>query len=155
MYVWIGGALIVLIVGMISYTLGHPRTAQAPSPVQVTNETVPSGAHPRTIEGVSTFELSQYETGDADGWSITPMDIVEDSRCPSDVQCIQAGTVRLLVALGGDSSDEVTLTLGQRTSLEEIGVLGHATLVAVTPSPVSTKKILNSDYRFTLVFENN
>ena len=31
------------------------------------------------------------------GWTVTPLRVLEDSRCPGDVMCVQAGTARLLV----------------------------------------------------------
>ncbi len=78
--------------------------------------------------------------------SITPLSIVEDSRCPVDVQCIQAGTVRLKIqVVNGMGSSAPTITLGQTitTDAEEI------TLVSVAPARHSGANITDAQYRFT------
>jgi hypothetical protein len=78
--------------------------------------------------------------------SIQPLSVVEDSRCPADVQCIQAGTVkintRIVSGLGTSTS---VLTMGKvfTTKTEEI------TLISVSPGQISTDKILDNNYRFT------
>lgn len=80
------------------------------------------------------------------GVSITPLAVVEDSRCPKDVQCIQAGTVRVsarVVSGLGISTSE--LTLGQALTTEAETV----TLTAVAPQKISTVTTKASDYVFT------
>lgn len=80
--------------------------------------------------------------------SLTPLTVVEDSRCPSDVVCIQAGTVRVQVLIqSGLGEGAITMSLNTpiTTEAEEV------TLVSVTPYPISTKEISSSEYRF--VFE--
>ena len=66
------------------------------------------------------------------GISLTPIAITEDSRCPADVQCIQAGTARVSTQIitGGVSSIRVftlggPIVVGERT----------ATLTGVCPAP--------------------
>lgn len=77
---------------------------------------------------------------------ITPIEIVEDSRCPSDVQCIQAGTVRVRTLISsGLGTSTMVLTLAQPITTEAEAV----TLVAVAPTPLSSKTISAKDYRFT------
>jgi hypothetical protein len=80
-------------------------------------------------------------------FSITPLEVVEDSRCPTDVQCIQAGTVRLKATLSGDlGAYTATLELNKPLINEEVSI----TLKSVTPAPLSTHKITPGEYRFTL-----
>ncbi|MDO8741956.1 MAG: hypothetical protein Q7J45_00255 [bacterium] len=77
---------------------------------------------------------------------ITPLKVLEDSRCPIDVQCIQAGTVRIEVRLVsglGTAQQEFKLGQAVTTEAEEI------TLTSVTPSPKAGVKIAESDYVFT------
>jgi hypothetical protein len=76
---------------------------------------------------------------------VTPLSVVEDSRCPTDVQCIQAGTVRVRATLGsalGTGVQIFTLNTPITTEAEII------TLFAVTPVKESTKAIAPTDYRF-------
>lgn len=80
------------------------------------------------------------------GISITPLEVIEDSRCPIDVQCIQAGTVRIKIKL--DDSiilDEVVISLGKATTFQGVTI----SLVAVTPIKKSTTENTASDYQFT------
>jgi hypothetical protein len=74
---------------------------------------------------------------------------VEDSRCPTGVQCIQAGTVRLAVRVEDRSgTSEPTLTLGKPVALGG----GWLALAAVCPYPHHPQRIASTTYRFTLAF---
>ncbi len=82
------------------------------------------------------------------GIYITPVKILEDSRCPIDVQCIQAGTVRVQVlAESGMGNGQLTLKLNEKgtTETEEI------TLTNVSPAPVSTEASESRDYSLTFL----
>ena len=77
---------------------------------------------------------------------IVPLEILEDSRCPVDVQCIQAGTVRIRARLTsglGEANQEFKLNQPVTTEAERI------TLIAVSPSPKAGINIKDSDYRFS------
>lgn len=77
--------------------------------------------------------------------SIRPLSIEEDSRCPNDVQCIQAGTVRVRVAVVSSAgSSESILKLGQVFTTEGKAILLENVL------PVKNSKVLTTaaDYRF-------
>lgn len=82
------------------------------------------------------------------GVFITPLEVVSDSRCPVDVQCIWAGEVTLKIGLEkGDVSKEVTLK--QLTGGVVIFEGNEVSLTGVTPEN-NTKKPLNKvDYKFT------
>jgi hypothetical protein len=78
----------------------------------------------------------------------TPRAVVEDSRCPVDVQCIQAGRLVVSTILGGDGWREtVPLTLGEPYAVQGTTV----TLVSGHPDKTSTRRTPRSEYRF--VFE--
>ena len=79
------------------------------------------------------------------GVKVTPLEVLEDSRCPVDVQCIQAGTVRVRATLEsglGSGSQEFQLNQPITTEAEIV------TLVDVEPIPYSTVEILKSAYIF-------
>lgn len=79
--------------------------------------------------------------------SVTPLVIVEESRCPIGVECIQAGTVRVrayVVGLGG-SSFEQTFRLGDPVTKSGETI----ELIAVSPFPRANETISQNDYRFT------
>lgn len=74
------------------------------------------------------------EIAAVDGPKVRPDRVIEDSRCPADVQCIQAG--RLVVrstVIGGGWSKELDLTLGVPLPVAD----GMLTLVDATPVPVA------------------
>ena len=80
------------------------------------------------------------------------IEISEDSRCPSDVVCIWAGQVVVLVALevGGDDLYSDNLIVGNaEESAKKIGDYMVEAIV-VDPYPVSTGTIAQSDYILTL-----
>lgn len=148
MYIWIGGAFLVLIIGMISYAIAHPRVAHAPEPLP---DEKGSGIATTTnaLPTSTTVEVGLNQEATVGGRSVTVVRVLEDSRCPTDVQCIQAGTVRIAVSLD-DASTEQVLALGKQAPLAD-GLL--VTLTTVSPTKISTATIANSDYRFTLLLE--
>jgi hypothetical protein len=78
--------------------------------------------------------------------ALTPIEVTDDSRCPRDVQCIWAGTVKVRTKIeSGLGTSEMVLELGQpvTTEAEEI------TLTEVTPGKVAGEEIPVSSYRFT------
>ncbi len=80
------------------------------------------------------------------GETITPRKVLEDSRCPIDVQCIWAGTVRVDgTVAGGMGLGQLTFELG-KTATTEVNAI---TLVKVEPVKTSTGSIKDGDYRFT------
>lgn len=86
------------------------------------------------------------QTGAFSGITIKPLSITEDSRCAKGVQCIQAGTVRVVVTSTPSSGPvENTLKLGQIVPVSTFTV----GLTSVDPYPEAGKKISESDYRFT------
>ena len=94
------------------------------------------------------------ETVSAFGVSITPTATIEDSRCPTDVTCIQAGTVRVraTVTAGGASAPTVQVfQLGKPISL---GSGQEAVLVSVDPAPRSTEPQSARNYTFYFDIRN-
>ena len=77
--------------------------------------------------------------------SLTPIALVEDSRCPYGVQCIQAGTVRVQVrVVSGEGTAVETFSLGGTitTAAEAI------TFVSASPEKEATKTLEPKDYEF-------
>ena len=92
-------------------------------------------------------EVQLMDTARLAAIEVTPIAVVEDSRCPIGVQCIQAGTVRILarVTQNGGTRD-MTLSLGEPLAVDS----GRLTLVRVCPYPVYRSPIEPNDYRFSL-----
>ena len=76
---------------------------------------------------------------------VTPLELLEDSRCPAGVECVWAGTVRVRAAVeGGDGREVVDLALGEPHRLEYMAVF----LAEVEPPPATFPGIPKGDYRF-------
>lgn len=72
--------------------------------------------------------------------------VLEDSRCPRGVECIRAGTVRVLATIEEEGNVATgTLTLGSVTRLGSFDI----SLVGVTPEPTPGFPI--GTYRFEIV----
>lgn len=59
-----------------------------------------------------TFSAGLGQRLNIGGAFVTPQSVTEDSRCPADVQCVQAGTVRMSIRIEQPAG----------TSIEEIGL---------------------------------
>jgi len=93
----------------------------------------------------ATLETKIDKGATALGVTIVPLAILEDSRCPLDVQCIQAGTVRVRALLKsglGEAVQEFTLATLITTEAELIE------MVEVRPAPYSEVPIDAHGYTF-------
>lgn len=130
---------------------GSTATTTAPA-ASSTPATTPSSGKPTSAPATSayypygsvTLALGQA-AGFKDGLSIRPMRVLEDSRCPMGVMCIQAGTVR--VSLTVDASGKETtemITLGHSIQV------GSDTITFESVAPQrSQQPLAASSYRFT------
>lgn len=85
------------------------------------------------------------------GPKVRPEKVIEDSRCPSNGQCVWAGrlVVRVTV-LGGGWSKQLDLTRGVPVNVAD----GALTLVAATPHKRSSSLDMGPlPYRFTFSFQ--
>jgi len=93
--------------------------------------------------GVAT--LSMGERAIFKGVTIRPLSVEEDSRCPTGVQCIQAGTVRVKVEIvSGLGTSTPIIGLGKSITTEAEVI----TLTATTPHPARDVSIVPNEYRF-------
>ncbi len=99
---------------------------------------------------VTKTTLSFGQSGAVSLIQITPKELIEDSRCPTDVNCIQAGTVRVRASLIGTAGEEErTFVLGKPQN-----VFGQEIILeSVLPIKISTKSSRNNDYQFTFALE--
>lgn len=80
------------------------------------------------------------------GIYITPLQVISDSRCPVDAQCIWAGEILIKVKLEkGEIIKEVELKKGDSVVFEK----NNVTFVSVTPENKTTLSISQKDYKFT------
>lgn len=89
------------------------------------------------------------QTVAVDGPKVTPLEVIEDSRCPKGVQCVWAGRVRISVRIDlGAGSQTRELTLGKPEHIAD----GTLELVEVLPDKLADRTILPEDYRFGFRF---
>lgn len=84
------------------------------------------------------------KSGTALGITITPTEIVEDSRCPANANCIQAGTVRVRANLSSLASTSTQVfTLEQAVTVDDFNI----TLARVEPQPLVSVNIPTAGYQ--------
>lgn len=102
---------------------------------------------PQSADGLAWARIGERVY--VDGPHVTPRVVLEDSRCPADVDCVWAGRVRLAVTVhlgAGDIQRELTLS-------EPIAVAdGTLELAEVRPPRASGEAPKPADYRFGLRF---
>ena len=83
---------------------------------------------------------------------VTPLAIVEDSRCPEGAQCIHAGTVRLQARVQNGSQATIVI-VGLRAPADIGGAWLH--LADVCPYPQLSRATAPADYRLTLLVSDS
>lgn len=135
--------LICCIIIVISYSYYKNQHTAVPSVPSVTNPT-PSM---KKEDSTSTI-LSVGETKEILGAIVTLESIIQDSRCPLDVQCIQKGTVDVKITLRFPLETKATeLSLDKPIRFGDYTI----TITDVTPTKNSKKETKPSDYKVTLL----
>jgi hypothetical protein len=89
------------------------------------------------------------ETVQVDGPRVTPLEVLEDSRCPMNARCVWAGQVRLKVRVHlGAREEERELTSGKPIPVAD----GTLELVEVQPDRVAGETLDPKNYRFGFKF---
>lgn len=109
------------------------------------NQVLPTPAEPEPTPGQKVTQVGFGQTFTDNDIRIAPISLVGDSRCPKDVNCIQAGTVTILVQFKKEGeTKEVTIHLGE--SIEFGGK--HIQFSSVNPQKYSKVVIAPGEYRF-------
>jgi hypothetical protein len=126
-----------------------PVTSTSVPTAPVVSEKPALGVAPSVIELTGKETSVTLKIGDtikSRGMRAMVTEVLEDSRCPQDVQCIQAGTVHVSVKGSyGLLSKTATFTLGQSVEMRGYSVV----LSAVTPEKTAGDTIATSAYAFT------
>ena len=78
---------------------------------------------------------------------VVPLQVVEDSRCPAETQCVWAGRLRLRASVEPPyAAHERTIVLGEAQQVSG----GTLLLEEVTPYPRADRPIPPGDYTFVL-----
>ena len=108
--------------------------------------TVPSDAPPST-DGIARAGLNQRAY--VDGPYVTPLKVLEDSRCPMNARCVWAGRTRLTVKIDlGSRSETREISSDQPIQVAD----GTLSLVEVQPDLMAGEQAKPKAYRFGFTF---
>jgi len=86
------------------------------------------------------------------GVRIKPLEVLEDSRCPTGVQCVQAGTVRIRALMeSGGETQTTTLVLGTAVTFGNKTV----SLASVVPAKTASSSTSTTNYRFEFLVRDS
>lgn len=149
--------LIVLLGGIVFIVLASkmPKNADF-SEVTPPASYVPPPAPPKEVltqNKIQTFNLGVGEKAEFQTGEITLMDVLADSRCPKEVQCIRAGEVKIGLKYRNNSTSftkDFTLIYPKA---DEVIIEGYKMeIVSVTPEK-TTDPIDKKTYRFQITVE--
>jgi hypothetical protein len=85
--------------------------------------------------------------------SVRFVGVLEDSRCPRDVQCIREGNARIQFEITRGSASRTTLELATPEGPREAEIDGfRLALGALAPEPASSRPTRPEEYRAILAF---
>lgn len=96
------------------------------------------------------LKIGQSAQLESEGLTIDFLEVTEDSRCPEDVQCVEAGQVSTLVSISknGTVEGDYNLTIGFREE-DAVAIIPSGLAIqlkAVDPYPNTTQPIEPADY---------
>ncbi len=111
-----------------------------------------TASEPREVPGCRTMECVATGEGQrlSADFSVTPLEVLEDSRCPIEAECVWAGRVRLKAQLDmGHESITVELSSGEPLRING----GMLNIAEIAPDMSSEWSPLEQgDYRFGFTF---
>ncbi len=113
----------------------------------------PSAVNP-PINEVFNIEVGSTVSVDDGGLQVTFVGVDGDSRCPSDVQCVTAGSAIIRLTGQPTGRDAETFTLETDTDTSQTLAFDNGfyqiELSEVEPYPISTREIADDGYCVTL-----
>ena len=99
-------------------------------------------------EAGPTAGLGQIAAGN--GLKIRPIEVIEDSRCPAEVNCVWAGRLKVRARMNGPGWTQIRdFELGVPQAVDQYRV----TLIAAEPPKQAGAEIDPRVYRFTFDFQ--
>ncbi len=115
------------------------------APASISGVVAPNTNIKKLIGNETSLSVKLGDIYEVSGIKISIAELVEDSRCPTYVECFQAGTVRLKVN-GNYGLIKKSITYSLNEPVNFMGYTG--TLVSVMPERIQNKSISLSDYVF-------
>lgn len=101
------------------------------------------------VRGDGIARAGMDQTVAVDGPRVTPLEVLEDSRCPMNARCVWAGQVRLKVRVHlGARDEERELTSNKPVPVAD----GTLELVEVQPDRIAGEALDPKNYRFGFRF---
>ncbi len=98
-------------------------------------------------DGIARARFGETEV--VGGPKVTPLALLEDSRCPAGTECIWPGQLRISARIDtGKGSETRELTLGAPVPVAD----GQLTLVETMPEKKTNITLYPEDYRFGFTF---
>lgn len=124
--------------------------ALCPGESEPSTTKIPNTAPPPATDGPAVVRTWVGHKASGGGVSITPLEVVEDSRCPTGVYCIQAGTVRIKAVIeSGLGKSTMTFTLGTPVTTEAETIV----LSDVQPFKTQSHTIAQNEYKISFTVE--
>jgi hypothetical protein len=99
-----------------------------------------------------TVQVNQQKTLSKSKITIKFVSLVDDSRCPTDVQCIQAGNGEIQIQLKKVGSAAKTVKLNTNTQPQSVSFAGYTIkLIDLNPKPASNIRINRLGYTATFL----
>ena len=97
-----------------------------------------------------TVQVNQQKTLSKSKITIKFVSLVEDSRCPTDVQCIQAGNAKIQIEVKKVGSATKTFDLNTNDNPQAVSFAGYTIkLTDLNPKPASNIRINRLSYTAT------
>ncbi len=133
-----------ILVGVIFF-VSHERALAPTNDVPVVVVPVDPKPVQPTVSAYGTVSAKLGSTIQFADFSLTPLSVESDSRCPVDVTCVWAGTLTVKTNfVNGAGTTTKVIEIGKPTSYGSFTI----TLVSSSPTPNSQSSIGQSDYRF-------
>lgn len=98
-----------------------------------------------------TVGINQQKTVIKNKLTIRFAALVEDSRCPTDTNCIWAGNAKIKITVGKTKSDVKTFELNTNGEAQSVNFAGYEIkLVGLSPQPATNIRINRNGYTATL-----
>lgn len=97
-----------------------------------------------------TVQINRQKTLPKSNLTIKFLALLEDSRCPTDAQCIQAGTARIKVEIKKAGGKPQIFELNTSVNPQPVSFAGYRiSLIDVNPKPATNIRIDRNGYAAT------
>ena len=97
-----------------------------------------------------TVQINRQKTVLKNKLTIKFVSLVEDSRCPTDARCIQAGNAKIQITVGKPRGASETFELNTNDQPQTVSFAGYEIkLVDLNPKPASNIRINRNGYTAT------